>query len=707
MAIFYDYCGENHSLQNCPYNLDAYGYMEDQNWNQQQNFSWYDQNTQNFLYHNNFVAAADMSWQIQPSYEHSNPLEQTFPTFTTSFDRFLEEMQNLNKSMEARLVKMDERMINWGGSTSIMDNMPKGTEIPRQEVSEQCEENPSMPRQHARAGVTSYMWAGVATSSNATTTSQDAAKSDASANSTEFDAENDTITLMLKHEPINCSHPQFSRQPHGIKETTCPGSKHTFCLGSEEIVCHGNKELACPGSPEAAHPGSRQHRSSPPRQQTGNMPRQHRSSPGSPEVARPGSRQAACPGSPEAARPGSRQATCPGSTEAARPGNRQVACPGSAEAACPDSTDKICPGSPEVARPGNRQAACPDSPEAARPGSRQAACPGSAEAARPGSRQAACPGSEEPVCPGSTQKFCPGSTQKFYPSSTDAPCPDSTESICPGNKLTFCFSREQNGCFNGNCLSDKITDCLENEAQSMVIPPTICVAPKFLLMEMLKKSEDNDTWKLDDFKKDVPSIDFNRILAEDCHGNWVEQQLPQQRRLHQTMMEVKANKVIKWLDVITIFPNPIFMPSGTIARWSVYMNFKGKRNKDISTVAVQREVAEIPLAQVFLGRIVTRWRVRMDYKKYRKWLTFLDSRSAYKFVIRTTVNIDLPTQVHAAAYYMPMCMPKFLSQHITCPTSCHGILLAQVPAAAYYLPKFMPTVPATASPPEDRSCTAD
>ncbi|KAK8571395.1 hypothetical protein V6N13_103521 [Hibiscus sabdariffa] len=293
-------------------------------------------------------------------------------------------MQNLNKSMEARLVKMDERMINWGGSTSIMDNMPKGTKIPRQEVSEQCEENPSMPRQHARAGVTSYMWAGIATSSNATTTSQEAAKSDASTISTESGAENDTITLMLKYEPIHCSHPQFSRQPHGIKETTCPGSKHTFCLGSEEIVCHGNEELACLGSTEAT-----------------------------------------CLGSPEAARPGSRQATCP-------------------------------------------------------------------------------------------------------------------ESICPGSKLTFCFSGEQNDCFNGNYLSDKITDCLENEAQSMVIPPTICAAPKSLLMEMFKKSEDNDTWKLDDFKNDVHSIDFHRILAKDCHNNWLEQQLPQQRRLHQTMMEVKA-----------------------------------------------------------------------------------------------------------------------------------------------------------------------
>ncbi|KAK8652446.1 hypothetical protein V6N13_126478 [Hibiscus sabdariffa] len=78
----------------------------------------------------------------------------------------------------------------------------------------------------------------------------------------------------------------------------------------------------------------------------------------------------------------------------------------------------------------------------------------------------------------------------------------------------------------------------------MVIPPTIYVAPKSLLMEMFKKSEDNDTWKLDDFKKDVPSIDFHRILAEDCHGNWVEQQLPQQRRPHPTMMEVNEKEFL-------------------------------------------------------------------------------------------------------------------------------------------------------------------
>ncbi|KAK8984908.1 hypothetical protein V6N11_064454 [Hibiscus sabdariffa] len=78
----------------------------------------------------------------------------------------------------------------------------------------------------------------------------------------------------------------------------------------------------------------------------------------------------------------------------------------------------------------------------------------------------------------------------------------------------------------------------------MVIPPTICATLKSLLMEIFKKTEVNDTWKLDDFKKDVLSIDFHRILAADYHGNWLEQQLPQQRRLHPTTIEVKANEFL-------------------------------------------------------------------------------------------------------------------------------------------------------------------
>ncbi|KAK8560251.1 hypothetical protein V6N12_013051 [Hibiscus sabdariffa] len=313
----------------------------------------------------------------------------------------------------------------------------------------------------------------------------------------------------------------------------------------------------------------------------------------------------------------------------------------------------------------------------------------------PWQQRTTCLGSEEPVCPGSTEATCPGSEETACPGSTEATCPGSTETAHPGSKQTtrpgnieeFCHGGEQNDCFVSTCLSDKMTDYLKNEAHSMVIPPTICAASKSLLMETFKKSEDNDTWKIDDFKKDVPSIDFHRILVEDGHSNWLEQQMPQQRRLHQTMMEIKVNEVIKWLDVITIFPNPIFMPLGKIARWSEYRNFKEKGHKDTSTMAAQREVSEIPLAQVFLGRIVTRWRVRMDYKN------------------QTTIKLDLPAHVPTAAHYLAEIPATVTPAQV--PTATHylaeipaAVTPAQVPAAAYYLPKFLPTVPATALPPK-------
>ncbi|KAL4304055.1 hypothetical protein GQ457_10G010790 [Hibiscus cannabinus] len=152
----------------------------------------------------------------------------------------------------------------------------------------------------------------------------------------------------------------------------------------------------------------------------------------------------------------------------------------------------------------------------------------------------------------------------------------------------------------------------------MVIPHFISATPKSLLMEMIEKFEENYGWKLENFKIDSPSLDLHRILAEDCHGNWLEQQLPRQRKLHPTMMEINENKVIKWLDDDIIFSNNIFMPSGTIMRWRVYMDYKRTRKKDTSTMVTNEGVAEIPLTQLFLGRRVTRWRVRLDYKKYRK-----------------------------------------------------------------------------------------
>ncbi|KAL4312937.1 hypothetical protein GQ457_01G019430 [Hibiscus cannabinus] len=167
-------------------------------------------------------------------------------------------------------------------------------------------------------------------------------------------------------------------------------------------------------------------------------------------------------------------------------------------------------------------------------------------------------------------------------------------------------------------LPTKGYDCLGDDTQSMVIPLDISATPKSLLMEIIEKSEETGGWMREEFKTYSPSLDLNKILAEDCHGNWLWQQLPRQRRLHLTLMEFGESEVIKWLNVNIIFPNNIFMPSGTIARWRVCMDYKGTRRKDTSTMLKTEGVAEIPLTQLFLGRLVTRWRVWLDYKKYRK-----------------------------------------------------------------------------------------
>ncbi|KAL4386682.1 hypothetical protein GQ457_09G016530 [Hibiscus cannabinus] len=74
MAISCDYCGEHDSFQNCPYNAVAYGHIEDCNWNQQQNPSWYDRQAQNLFCQDNFVDA-DMPWQYSPQQELPNSMD--------------------------------------------------------------------------------------------------------------------------------------------------------------------------------------------------------------------------------------------------------------------------------------------------------------------------------------------------------------------------------------------------------------------------------------------------------------------------------------------------------------------------------------------------------------------------------------------------------------------------------------------------------
>ncbi|KAK8715452.1 hypothetical protein V6N13_042786 [Hibiscus sabdariffa] len=160
-------------------------------------------------------------------------------------------------------------------------------------------------------------------------------------------------------------------------------------------------------------------------------------------------------------------------------------------------------------------------------------------------------------------------------------------------------------------------DCLGDDTSSMVLPSNSGVARKSLLMEMLEKSEEISGCMLEDFKKDGLSLDLQRILANDCHNNWLE--LPQQRRLHPTMREGDENEVIKWLGVDITYPFNIFMPSRIVRRWRVFMDYKGTRKKYTSMV-VQKGATLSKLTQLFMGNIVTRWRLLcFHFNKARVW----------------------------------------------------------------------------------------
>ncbi|KAK8505000.1 hypothetical protein V6N12_032958 [Hibiscus sabdariffa] len=67
---------------------------------------------------------------------------------------------------------------------------------------------------------------------------------------------------------------------------------------------------------------------------------------------------------------------------------------------------------------------------------------------------------------------------------------------------------------------------LGEDTLSMVISSDISVAPKSILIKMFGKLKENGGWMLENFQKVGHSLDIHRILAEDDHSNWLEQQPP-------------------------------------------------------------------------------------------------------------------------------------------------------------------------------------
>ena len=119
------------------------------------------------------------------------------------------------------------------------------------------------------------------------------------------------------------------------------------------------------------------------------------------------------------------------------------------------------------------------------------------------------------------------------------------------------------------------------------------------LLRVLRDHNHALGWSLDNLKGIRPSMCMHRILLEDGHKPSVEAQ----RRLNPTMKEVVRKEVLKWLDTGVIYPisdNAWVSPVQVVPK------------KGGTTVIRTENNILLP------SRIVTGWRICIDYRKLNK-----------------------------------------------------------------------------------------
>ena len=84
----------------------------------------------------------------------------------------------------------------------------------------------------------------------------------------------------------------------------------------------------------------------------------------------------------------------------------------------------------------------------------------------------------------------------------------------------------------------------------IIISASLTAAEEDKLLRVLRDHKDALGWSLADLKGILSSMCMHRILLEDGHQPSVEAQ----QRLNLTMKEVVRKEVLKWLDVIVIYP---------------------------------------------------------------------------------------------------------------------------------------------------------
>ena len=116
------------------------------------------------------------------------------------------------------------------------------------------------------------------------------------------------------------------------------------------------------------------------------------------------------------------------------------------------------------------------------------------------------------------------------------------------------------------------------------------------LLQILGEYKEAIAWSIKDLKGISPSIYMHKILLNDNAKTSVEHQ----RRLNPVMKDVVRNEVLKWLNagfIYAISDNPWVSPVHVVPKKVGFTVIRNERNELIPT------------------RIVTGWRVCIDYKK--------------------------------------------------------------------------------------------
>ena len=133
-------------------------------------------------------------------------------------------------------------------------------------------------------------------------------------------------------------------------------------------------------------------------------------------------------------------------------------------------------------------------------------------------------------------------------------------------------------------------------AQPVIIAADLTVENEHKPIRILRKYKEAIAWSVKDLKGTGPSICMHKILLEENAKTSIEHQ----RRLNPVMKEVVRNEVLKWLNVGFIYAisnSPWVSPIHMVPKKGGFTVIKNEKNE------------LIPI------RIVTRWRVCIDYRK--------------------------------------------------------------------------------------------